>query len=578
MIVGEEKTQDEVLAALKMIGFAPSKRAFQNQIAKWNFPPSRIPALKNLTLIEAVKELWKQHVLPAEMLRVLNEEKGFVVKKKELNNLRHSLGLYFRAPNAQKGQKGADEHDDCTDEEAGAENGGIIDDDRGNAGDTNGTTSLLQREELCPSDKTRDLLPTIGRLRRRNFSDLTNLAVFASTSRPCKRQRADSSMLPLASALPGSNPADAAAHRAVRDEADVAKGASMALRNQRRHRRQHRHTLVVGGGSKTPGLKYPSEMTMDEAKAILNLDQDTYRAVRDSFEEVCLAKNIVRKKGSESWQTAKDNLVAISPVLYALFNVIVTPATNAFSQAATAVATDQQAQALDILCMDVTKQMRNRNVRMSVTDSKKVLGLDPARLTTARTALTQRLIANNFLSRTESGEHWKVMRDEWIAEQGLKTDVNSMKAADVLCTDVMKRFNENCTKQLRLVRTNRVQTVDDKEQSLFVDEAEEEEHAKGTAREKENQGEVELPGGYISLLAPVLPHHPYPPSGCISLPLPLSAMAASSNAANAGHHPALSSATVPQQTTDTEALNAAPADDFQKLYPEIDPEILAMHG
>ncbi|MCJ1434481.1 hypothetical protein MMC27_003850 [Xylographa pallens] len=592
MIVDEGMTQDEVLAALRTVGFAPSKRAFQNQIARWNFLPSRIPASKNLALIEVVKELWKQHVRPAEMLRVLNEEKGFMVKKKELNNLRHSLGLYFRAPNVPKGQKTNAGALDGADDKAGGEKAGVVDDDRGNAEDTIRTTTPLHRDEFYLTDRTRDLLATIDRPHRLKPSDLTDLAVPPSTSQLRKRKRADSSTLQLASAIQASNPSKpgflspgVAARHAMRDEADTAEAASIAFHQQRPHRHYHPQTPAVGRGSRAPGTRYPSEMTLDEVKACLKLDHDTYRAVRDSFEEICVAKNIDRKKGSAGWQTAKDSLITSTPALYPLFNVTVPPAPNAFTQIATAVPSDQQVHALDNLCMDVTKQMRNRSVRMSVADSKKVLGLDPARVTAARSALTQRLIANEFLSRTESGEYWKVIRDEWIAEQGLQTDVDSMKAADVLCADVMKRFTENRTKPLRLLRTNRLQTREDKTQIPLVDEAdreehakEKEEHAKGTPGKEESRGEAGSPGGHTSLPIPAFPHHPYPPGGYVSLPMPLSAMAAFSATTTAAHHLALSSATPPRQTMHTDAPNAAPSEGFQNLYPEIDPAILAMHG
>ena len=526
------------------------------------------------------------------MLRVLNEEKGFVVKQKELNNLRHSLGLYFRAPNVSKGQKENAGVLDGTEEEAGGENGGLVDDDRGNAENTIRTIFSLQREEFCQTDETRDLPATIDRPHRLKASDLTNLAVLPSTSQLRKRKRAGSSTAHLATALQTSSPsnpaflpADGGARHIMRDEADTAEAASIAFREQRPLRHCHRQTPAVGRGSKASGTRYPSEMTLDEVKAYLNLDHDTYRAVRDSFQEICAAKNVVRKKGNDDWQTAKENLIATTPALYPLFNVTVSPAPNASTQVTTAVLSDQQVQALDVLCMDITKQMRNRSVRMSIAESKKVLGLDPARVTTARTALTQRLVAHDFVNRTASGEQWKVIRDEWIAEQGLQTDVDSARAADVLCADVMKRFTESRTKPLRLARTNRLQIREDTKQILLADETEGEEHAKQEkepakrkAGEEENQAEVGPPGEHTSLPISAFPHRPYPSGGYTSLPMPLSVMAAFSTTATAAHPEALSSATPPRQTTHIDAPNAAPTEGLQELYPEIDPEILAMHG
>ena len=570
------------------ISLSNSKRAFQNQIKKWHFRPHRIPASKNFTLIETVKELWEQHVLPTEMLRILNEEMGFEVKKKELNNLRHSHDLYFRAPNVRKGRKtilggldGAGEDDEGGDDAAGVdkrtdeENEGDADHDQDLA---KATIAFVRQEDSYLSDEMEESLATVDHPQRHNPASFPSQA---STHRPPKRKRAENPLPLFTPAYPSPLPADIATRRALKDDADAAKAASIAVRHQRRHR--HRRTPVDIGANTTQGPRFPSEMTLEEAKTALDLDKDTYRAVRDAFEEICVSGNIVRKKGSGKWQAAKEALVASFPALHSLFNVTVTAAPNAFTQVIATGATDRQIQALDILCMDVTKQMRNRSVRMSVTKAKKMLGLDPTEVTRARAALTERLLANGFVSKTECGEYWKVMRDEWIAEQELNTDAASKKAADVLCADVMKRINDDRTKEHRL------QITEDKKQSLLANGKET--RAGDSMGEEENQSEVEPPGGYISRGVPtntVYPQLQYPPGGYISLPLPLSVVTSLSVSATAVHHPAPSSAIAPQQTTithggyrhlpNTYTPYATPADGFQHLYPEIDPEILAMNG
>lgn len=58
-----------------------------------------------------------------------------------------------------------------------------------------------------------------------------------------------------------------------------------------------------------------------------------------------------------------------------------------------------------------------------------------------------RLKADGFSTKTEAGEeHWKELRDVWVAEQGLggKGELGE-KARNVICADVMKRMNDKRT-------------------------------------------------------------------------------------------------------------------------------------
>jgi len=76
-----------------------SKRAFQNQLKKWNFQRRHIPAVKRPEVVAAIEELWKQHVKPKEMLQILNEEKGFEIGARELAKLRTDNNWFLRARN-----------------------------------------------------------------------------------------------------------------------------------------------------------------------------------------------------------------------------------------------------------------------------------------------------------------------------------------------------------------------------------------------------------------------------------------------------------------------------------------------
>jgi len=53
--------------------FAPSKRAFQTQFKRWDFPSKQNPAHRNVDLVTRVKELWEQNYSQrvGQMLRSL---------------------------------------------------------------------------------------------------------------------------------------------------------------------------------------------------------------------------------------------------------------------------------------------------------------------------------------------------------------------------------------------------------------------------------------------------------------------------------------------------------------------------
>ena len=84
--------------------FQPSKRAFQQQFRRWQFPSKQNPAHRNLDLVARVKELWENNSTQAEMLKTLNEE-GFELKERELMRLRAKHRLLLRIPNGMKQPK-----------------------------------------------------------------------------------------------------------------------------------------------------------------------------------------------------------------------------------------------------------------------------------------------------------------------------------------------------------------------------------------------------------------------------------------------------------------------------------------
>ncbi|EQL00683.1 hypothetical protein OCS_03605 [Ophiocordyceps sinensis CO18] len=102
LYIDEGKSLEDIRAHLRSAhGFAPSKRAFQTQFRRWNFPPKQRPAHANDRLVSRVKELWENNLVQREMLRVLNEEDGFSIKARELIRLRTRNRWLLRAPNGE---------------------------------------------------------------------------------------------------------------------------------------------------------------------------------------------------------------------------------------------------------------------------------------------------------------------------------------------------------------------------------------------------------------------------------------------------------------------------------------------
>ncbi|KAK5073840.1 hypothetical protein LTR64_007020 [Lithohypha guttulata] len=102
LYITERKSLEDIMQHMKETHqFAPSKRAFQTQFKRWNFPSKQNPAHRNVDLVTRVKELWEQNYSQRDMLRTLNEE-GFQIKERELMRVRAKNRWLLRIPNGQK--------------------------------------------------------------------------------------------------------------------------------------------------------------------------------------------------------------------------------------------------------------------------------------------------------------------------------------------------------------------------------------------------------------------------------------------------------------------------------------------
>jgi Clr5 domain len=363
--------------------FNPSKRAFQQQFRRWHFPSKQNPAHKIPELVARVKELWENNYTQRDMLKTLNDE-GFELKERELMRLRAKHRLLLRIPNGMK-QYGTPTEDMSTFQTEIIEvaNNPIEGAAEPQVADSENTPQEPIQEVLRKRKERQD--------QRQNESD----AKWASKKR--RRRTKDYAGLP---ADPPGPP------------------------------------------------RFPSETTLDESKQFLGLDTKQYREVRDQFQGICEEEGVVKKTlaGPEKWQAVKERIIRENEALQAAFW---TDKTDIQSKEL----------ALDVICTDVTKRMRTVGRRMTIIEAKNFLGLNPEESRQVRTAFYNILQADRFTSKIETGpEHWKELKDQWIAEnpilqrvlgvEGVDPEYDAKyKALETLCRDVMKRLRDDQTRE-----------------------------------------------------------------------------------------------------------------------------------
>lgn len=351
-----------------------SKRAFQTQFRRWNFPPKQRPAYRNDRLVTRVKELWERNLAQREMLRVLNEEDGFDIKARELMRVRTRNRWLLRAPNGDKAT-GLEREDE--DEDASLEEG----------------SSALDGGSTLAQPSVHDV----------------------SSQRTASESLQDS------------------------DRAEDGGGG----KGDKRRRRRQRASADPSGSAAT--TRFPSETTLDEARRILNLDPTTYRILRTNFHRICQEEDVSKKTlaGVERWEAAKARLVRDIPQLQtALWTAKDDP--------------EPKKLALDVICTDVTKRMRNLETRMTLAEAKNLLGVNPEESREMRVAFHQVLAESRFTCKSEaSPEQWEDLKRRWAERSGLvqramhdtgDDDQDSHKKAralEVMAKDVMKRMRDD---------------------------------------------------------------------------------------------------------------------------------------
>ncbi|PTB68207.1 hypothetical protein BBK36DRAFT_1195227 [Trichoderma citrinoviride] len=353
--------------------FTPSRRAFQDQFRRWDFPPKAKSHEHDGSLVARVRELWEMNLSQRDMTQVLRQE-GFQVTSADVAKLRGRIGLQMRGPNVDKSR--LDHHPQPLETE---DSGGSID------------------------------VP---------FPLLTE-GGGESMSRSISAQSSSSSSLYFRDSEPSEH------------------------RDTKRRRR---------GRKDIPGAtaRYPSEMTLDDARRKLGLDKAAYRSLRDVFTRVCAAFNVSKKMDEpEKWESAKTRLMHDLPMLY---EKLCTPRDEL----------EMKQVALDAICKDVAKSKRYTESKMTQMEAKMALRINPQQAREMRLVLTELLEAFGFankpdgtLAPTPTPQQWDELKSMWGQRSApvrrILTEIRSgqgegskkAKALDSLARDILKRLRDN---------------------------------------------------------------------------------------------------------------------------------------
>ncbi|KAI4118653.1 MAG: hypothetical protein LQ345_001345 [Seirophora villosa] len=413
LYINQGKSLEEVMEWFRIKHeFTPSKRAFQTQIKKWNFPSKHTPIHTDAALVDRVRQLWAQNVSQKNMLATLHSEGFENVTDRELTRIRDREGLKLRVATAKttSTEKSSVPRKRRRDEQVGPD------------GQNDHNQQSLQLHN-----------PAIG---------LQDEHGQGSPSR-----------------LQDTQPASPAASTELTDEVVQKRQArfeKLQAESQERleKRSRRRRTRAYAGLPPDPPAppRFPSETTLEESKTILQLDKSTYIQIRAKFEEICQEHNVVKKTeaGPDKWQAVKNQLIEQFPPIQPMF-LTTDPARLNFHFLA-----------LEMICNDVTKKLRTMKSKVTIADAKNVLGLDPEQGRQIKAVFHRILKEDHFTSKIETGpEHWRELKQRWINDLPLLQNIlapgeadpdheRKLKALEHLCRDVMKRLRDSQTKQQKL--------------------------------------------------------------------------------------------------------------------------------
>ncbi|ROT39546.1 hypothetical protein SODALDRAFT_331661 [Sodiomyces alkalinus F11] len=384
----------------------PQKRALWILFRKWGFPTRKESATPiDDVVLARIRELWMRNVGQAELHRILNEEDGYNITKRALVQARKKHKMLFRSP---EGDRAAE------DEVIEISSGEDEDEDEASGSDSEASDVHTSNHHQPPTAQNQ-------------HQHQQHQHAHASAPAPAPLLPP---LIPLS--LIGAPPPEVFPTDQVDSPPPVGKGHNKPRRLTRKHGVRPRDVAAPP--------RFPSELTLDEAKAILGLDNQAYKAMRVIFTQLCEEAHVIKKTlaGPERWEALKDDLIRRFPPLEA-----------ELWQSRDNL--DRKKLALDVICCDCTKRMRDKGNQFDLGRAKAVLGLDPYETRQARVVFYVLTERHQIRSKTDAGiKKWNEVKNEWVAVSpylqralaGGPSDPaheDKLKALERLAQDVMRR-------------------------------------------------------------------------------------------------------------------------------------------
>ncbi|KOS19145.1 hypothetical protein ESCO_000524 [Escovopsis weberi] len=415
LYINQNSTLGEIREYFKQtFGFSPSARAFQHHFHEWGFPAKREAAHRNLELVKRVEQLWEKNISHKEMLHILTDE-GFTIHYKELKNLRRKNGWRLWTPRQDTPSTALaqvrSEH--ATSGGQAFETIVSISPESQDHGRVSGTPNVQSFTDGDGQDYDRGVMSPL----RSHGEQPTHLS---STAPPGRGHYGAEDLafsndfgtadghglmgMDSQSESPTCSGNETGERGAVRlpSPPDAAPGQKTASR-----RKRERYKRDASGAMS----RFPSEMTLDEARTALGLDPKAYARVRLRFQQVCEKEKVVKKTlaGPQKWDDLMARLVRTTPELSCSIpppqprprprpeephhphkrNKTIPPRDA-----------DRRLQALDVICTDVTKRIRTAERRISMAGARTALGLNPREARGVRAAFEQVLAGAGIAAET----------------------------------------------------------------------------------------------------------------------------------------------------------------------------------
>ncbi|EDU47394.1 conserved hypothetical protein [Pyrenophora tritici-repentis Pt-1C-BFP] len=414
LYVEERRSLEEVICYWEIRGFTPSK---QN------------PAYKNSALVARVRALWASNYTQKDMVDTLQAE-GFQINDRELLRLRLRLKLLLRECGTRAKRTDGRVKKTKPKKKAKVMPGKGIVNQIGNA-----ILADSSSEDGSDDDDENDEEP--------------------EATRP---QDPDQSVEEARPIIPEPDTVGLSPEEVLRKQLRQQQLQAESDEKWRTRKRRRRTRGWAGLPADAPGEppRFPSETTIDEAKAYLELDNNMYRQLRERFSDICREQDVAKKTlaGPEKWALIVQQLIRENVHLTTMFQEEpeVMQTYDALFRPRS-----QRALALDVICMDVTKRLRTMDTRMSLADAKNLLGLNPEQTRQVRSVFAEKLKAVHFTNKHEAGKvQWAELKQAWIndSEYLIKALADGeehpdyaqkLKALDVMARDVIKRQQQEKT-------------------------------------------------------------------------------------------------------------------------------------